>query len=250
MLYHGTTVTVLPMLQRVGIAPRAVTKGKDNWKHTVTSNRNAVYLTTAYPWHFAAHASKDQVGLILEIERAYLLPWLLCPDEDWMEQASREVGPNDKNPNLAPIDKSMKERTMYYRRIARHNPKLADKSLEMMGTCAYYGTIPWDAVTRYVTIDWRTIHPSMHLRAVDSMVSILNHQILSQRHQALTRWFFGDPVTPQELNGNDDFIRQLQEEDPGHKNLQLMLKQNEATATIMQLRDGLNVVTLRTAAVA
>lgn len=237
LLFHGTTAAVLDRIKREGIMPRAKAKAKQNWNGTVPSNKDAVYLTTAYPWHFAAVASEQKgIGLILEINRNYLMPWKLCPDEDFMEQGSRGCGPTKTAPNLAPVEWSMKKRTMHYRKIARFNAPLADESLGHMGTCAYYGTIPFLAVTRYVLIEWAKLHFEMRLRAVDSMVSIMNYRILKSRHEAFCRWFFNDPVKPEDMLGYtiirdspDSFKRGL-----------------ESITEIMAKRDGLTVIHCKT----
>lgn len=239
VLYHGGSAAVLERVKREGLVPRVIHKGKDNWKHTVTSNKNSVYLTTAYPWHFAACASdKGQKGVIYEINRDLLLPWLLCPDEDFMEQASRACPPDDEHPHMAPTDWSIKKRTMHYRKIARYNAALADVSLEHLGTVGYYGKIPWKAIKRYVLIDWTKLHPATHMQAVDSMVSCLNYRILQDRHKAFVRWFFNDPVTAAEVCGSalwlsegiDEKLRKHEEE------------RTEAWSIILAERAGLELV--------
>jgi len=245
-LYHGGSATVLDRVKKYGLQPRAIHKGKDNWKHTVTSNKNAVYLTSTYPWHFAAVASNEEVGVIYEIKPLYLLPWLLCPDEDFLEQASRGHGPGPKSPHAAPTDWSMKKRTMHYRRLARYNQKLAAPSLETMGTAAYYGTIPWKGISRYVIIEWKKLHFEFRLRALDSQISILNYKILQDRHKAFVRWFFDDPVTPGELTGGNVWRNAIVEgPDPEGQVKKLNEqydKMDAGMAQIMQQRDGLTVI--------
>jgi hypothetical protein len=78
---------------------------------------------------------------------------------------------------------------------------MADASLKHMGTVGYYSNIPWNAITRYVLIDWDKIDKGMYMRAVDSMVSTMNYLVLQDRHRALTKWFFGDAVTAEQLEG-------------------------------------------------
>lgn len=234
-LYHGTAASLLPKIQKEGLLPRAMSKGKDNWKHTVTSNKDAVYLTNAYAFHFASHASDDKQGLVLEIDRDKLLPWLLAPDEDFMEQCSRGVEPSPERPHFAPTNWDMKKRTRHYRKIARFNPNLADASLEAMGTAAYYGPIPWSTVTRYVLIDWKAIDVSMYMHACDTMVSAINFRILKERHFALTRWFFGDPVKVEDLTGiTEDQVKEMGE---------LWQKRQQHAAQVLQKQKGLTIVT-------
>lgn len=183
-LYHGTSAQFLPSIQAQGIRPRG--RGRGNWQHTVTSNPRAVYLTTAYPWHFAAVASKEsRKGLILEVDAGRLNPARCCPDEDVLEQAMR--GKDDVPGNL-------KQRTLYYRRIAPFNPQHFETSLKHMGTACYYGTVPWDYVTRWAELDWKKMNPQWWLRAVDSSVSLLSYRYLKHYHEGFTRWIFGEEV--------------------------------------------------------
>lgn len=227
MLYHGTSANALPQIIEQGLLPRAKTKTKGNWGHTVTSHKDAVYLTTVYAWHFAACATDNEPGLILEIDQGKLLSWLLCPDEDCLEQITR--GETCVGEQFAPLHWSMKKRTSFYRKHAQHNPQHAQTSLNYLGTAAYYGTIPWAFVTRYVTVNWDTLDKSMCLRAIDSMVSVTNFRILQDRHRAFTKWFFGDPVTPEDLLGGLTFPEQD--------------KVIEALTVSMNNREGLQVVT-------
>lgn len=194
-LYHGTSADLLDQIKANGLQPRAKSRHKGNWKHTIQSNRNAVYLTDAYPFHFAATSGPNKPGLILEIAEESLLPWLLCPDEDAIEQSTRRT----QIKGGAPLDWSMEKRTKFYRKLAPFNPELASVSLQAMGTAGYYGTISFEAVTRYVIIDWKKMDPNLYLMAVDTMVSVLNYKILKERHRALVRWFFDDPVTASDL---------------------------------------------------
>jgi hypothetical protein len=244
-LYHGGSAAVLDRVKKYGLQPCAIHKGKDNWKHTVTSNKNAVYLTNAYPFHFAAVASDEKVGVIYEIDPDYLLPWLLCPDEDFMEQGTRHSGPTPEVPHLAPTNWSMKKRTIHYRKIAKYNPEMAKLSLERMGTAGYYGTIPWEGISRHVIIDWRKLPFQFRLQAVDSTISIINYKILKERHQAFIRWFFNDPVTAMELSGNAQWRTAKATDADGNDVTDKMKadydKQDAHLAEIMQQREGLTV---------
>src|SRR4029077_2272680 len=132
-----------------------------------------------------------------------LLPWLLCPDEDALEQGTRRTEPTKTN-GMAPTTWSMDKRTRHYRKIAPFNPALAETSLAVMGTVAYYAHIPFRAVTRYVTIDWKQLDMALYLQAADTTVSVLNYRILADRHRALVKWFFNDPVDAVELMGLGD----------------------------------------------
>lgn len=245
-LYHGSHVGALERIKRMGIAPRAIAKGRNNWDHTVTSNRNAVYLTDAYPWHFAHASSRDgEAGLLLEIDRSHLSPFKLCPDEDFMEQTSRGVGPSPERPNFAPTDWDMKRRTIHYRKIAKYNWKLADVSLETMGTAGYYGVIPWSAVTRYVIVEWDKIPKVVWFEAVDSTVSVMAYRIFADRKRALTRWFFGEPVTPAEFLGHtwDEFDPPLDlQNEQVSTTVKFWKEREEIVKQALASREGLTIV--------
>jgi hypothetical protein len=235
-LYHGTTGRFLPRILRDGLQGRKFTKVKGHFDHTVQSNPEAVYLTDAYPWHFASIASKGQKkdwpGLILEIERDRLLPWLLCPDEDYLEATTRKQGP-ECGPGFCPTDWDLKARCKHYRKIAKLNPDLADDSLKRLGTCAYYGAIPWSAVTRYALIDWGKLHPVMRIRCVDSMVSMINYRLLAERHREFTRWFFDPDVDAKKMLDYSGVL----DADLG----KLMQQQIAHLSEVLQKRDGIRV---------
>lgn len=190
-LYHGTTSRFLPAIMQKGLLPRGRRRG--NWSHTIESNPRAVYLTSAYPWHFAACSTKKtEPGLILEIDSEQLDRHRCCPDEDFLEQATRGRDVGD-------IGDDMKERTAYYRNVMRWNPEHFKTSLEYMGTATYFGPIPWRAVTQWAEIDLMKMNPHWRLRCVDSSVSILSYRYLKSFHEGFTRWLFGYPVPVEEL---------------------------------------------------
>jgi len=62
LLYHGTSEAALKDILKEGIMPRTL-KGQrsGNWRHTVTSNPKAVYLTDTYAAYFALVASEKAV---------------------------------------------------------------------------------------------------------------------------------------------------------------------------------------------
>lgn len=237
-LYHGTNAAYLDNIKNNGLVPRAQSKNKGNWSHTVASSRDAVYLTDAYAWHFAASATgKTEIGLILEIDSIWLDPERLCPDEDFLEQSTRRQSGN----GFADPEWSMEKRTRHYRKIARHNPSLSQASLEALGTAAYYGTIPWSAVSRYVLLDWSKINIMTKIQAVDSMVSIMNYRFLSDRHRAFTKWFFGDPVTLPEFAGQ---MFPLDSDNVENELSELLRKRKEAVEKQMIDRSGIEVITI------
>ena len=88
-LYHGTAGENVAGILKRGVKPRRVT-GKNNWKHTVASNPHAVYLTSAYGGYFAHQAAKTSLLGIVEVDTHFLDRELFRPDEDFLEQATRE----------------------------------------------------------------------------------------------------------------------------------------------------------------
>lgn len=190
LLYHGTAARHLPAILREGIKPRG--KGTGNWKRTIESNADCVYLTNAYVLHFAGNASKDAGDLaVIEVDTAKLDPFRMQPDEDCLEQASRKVGP-------APLDKDMKFRTRWYRKRLSEFGHLWTQSVEGLGTCNYRGTIPPEAITRYVTIP-HNAYLTMLFAGVDPVIHILNYQIMGATYRNVVHWLFGDPLEPDSL---------------------------------------------------
>ena len=112
LLYHGTSEKAWNSIKKSGIRPRGLSK-KSNWKHSIESNPDTVYLTDTYPLHFAMSAIRqtgDKIDRVAIIEvDTDLLPGKLVPDEDALEQASRHQ--NDGLPETW----TMVQRTRYYR---------------------------------------------------------------------------------------------------------------------------------------
>ena len=193
-LYHGTNEIVAQKALKVGLLPRGNRKG--NWKHTVDSRRDAVYLTDIYGPYFAYCASKgNQRPAVLEVDLDKLDKSRLIPDEDFFEQATRGVeGVAGHCPKEI---KSMKARTEYYRAIAELNPQLWEKSLAGLGTVSYQGVIPPEAITRVAYI--RKDH-HMLFEAADASISLMNHKLCKPKYEAITRWAFGDVVNAENFD--------------------------------------------------
>ena len=189
-LYHGTRASALPSILADGLRPRAARRG--NWKHSVESNPQAVYLTNAYPLYFAASAArqKDAALLILELSGGALDLELMAPDEDFLEQATRG------SPNFAAAGGDMKARTRWFRRRAlRDFSHYWRDSLRHLGTCTCYGRVPAQAVTRYAVVPIR--HPLV--RASDPTITLMNYKIMGGYYRQLVRHIFGDPLDLEDL---------------------------------------------------
>jgi hypothetical protein len=203
-LYHGTSRKYLDKILKEGLKPRGK-KGTNNWKHSVGSNPNTVYLTNAYAIYFAHVASDDDEDdmVVLEIETAKLNPFLLMPDEDFLEQVTRSGGP-------APRDKSMKYRTMWYRRRLKAFQHLWLDSINELGTCGYFGNIPVAAMTRYSIIP-NNRRAELIVAGVDPQISIQNYFICGDRYRNWTRWAFGDELVnnPNSLLRDPDYMKNI-----------------------------------------
>lgn len=181
-LYHGTSSRHLDAILKDGIRPRGRRQG--NWKHTVTSNHKAVYLTDAYSIYFAQCALEGKEDLaIIEIDATLLDPSLLAPDEDFLEQASRA------DPNIIVFGLSTTKRNSWFRkRIHKHYAHLWQKSLERLGVCAYLGTIEPVCMTRVAIL------PFGHRVRVlsDPVVCLQGYAVMGKYYRNLTRNLFGD----------------------------------------------------------
>ncbi len=182
-LYHGTNGRYIQRILSQGIRPRGGRK-HNNWKHTVSSNPHATYLTIAYPLHFVFNSTNGSgTGAVFEVESDLLDKFMLLPDEDVLAQA-------DQLGNLH--GSTLFERTKWYR---KHLAQWMDghswtKSLEIMGTCCHLGTIPPEAITRYVKF---SIKKNMGLAwQFDPSISIINFHILGPMYRASTVALFGD----------------------------------------------------------
>lgn len=185
LLYHGTSRAALPAILQDGIKPRGK-KGKSNWKHSVESNPNCVYLTEGYGLYFAINAGKDLTDLaIVEVDTDRLSFVDLLPDEDAIEQVSR--GHDD-----LPKNWDMVRRTRHYRRRMVDYGGKWPTSIKALGTCCHYGTLPTSAITRVATLD---LTGNMPLRfACDPTISTANYAIMGGYYRQLTAHIFGDAI--------------------------------------------------------
>lgn len=200
-LYHGTTETIAKKVLEEGLMPRGTDRA-GNWEHTVDSRTDAIYLSDIYSIYFAQHSLSiedlDTVrGAILEVPIGRLDLDLLMPDEDFLEQASRGTEipgvPNTK-------DSSMLERTEFFRSVAHTDDWRGywPKSIEALGTVSHLGSIPKEAISRVAFIDFK-VRVDILTAALDPSISLMNHLICKEKYEALTRFVFGEKVSPHEL---------------------------------------------------
>jgi hypothetical protein len=185
-LYHGTSIKAIDQILDHGLKPRGK-KGKGNWKHTIDSHPDAVYLTNAYAIYFAHTAAElDDDLVVFEIDTGELNLLNLVPDEDFLEQATRKEGP-------APTGASMKYRTNWYRRRLRDFQPHWTDSVDGLGTCAYMGEIPRQAIKRYAILP-AARRSEIIFGGMDPMIMLLNYKLVGDRYRNWIKWLFGDEM--------------------------------------------------------
>jgi len=184
LIYHGTSALAVAAILKNGIVPRAL-HGRSNWENC-PSNEQMVYLTSTYPLYFAVCATEkeDEKFAVFEIDFRRLKTAKLYPDEDFVAQVLYQ---NEKTrPNV-----DLETFTQFVRRdIDRWRTKWRG-SLDKMGTCAYQGTIPSDAILRYAEID-RPVRPELVFEMMQPSIMPINFAIKGLYYQKFVRWVFGD----------------------------------------------------------
>lgn len=200
LLYHGTAERFADQILTEGLKPRGNRKG--NWGHSVNSNKDAVYLTNAYAPYFSISAVKNlftEKAFVVEVDTDKLNPWNLTPDEDALEQLHR-YNPNHFRDG-PPMDWSMEKRTKWFRSRLKNwyaGPEYAEKSLKLMGNCAYFGEIPKEAISKAILIDGNKA-PATYMSFMDPTISIMNYMIVGAKYRSLTRWLFGRELDKADL---------------------------------------------------
>jgi hypothetical protein len=208
-LYHGTARHNVRAMLRHGIKPRGKRGG--NWKHTVDSNPNAVYLTSTYAPYFAYNAvNRSSLLGIVEIETDQLDESLLIPDEDFLEQSTRGMKWKSRLIARELRGLQLKQRTEWFRTHASFWQEHWQRSLDYLGTCAYLGTIPPAAITRGVTFDWKK-NTRLGTEMVQPTITRENFKFCGDGYRAMTRWLLGDKVTADEIQGTILNLSKIQE---------------------------------------
>jgi hypothetical protein len=188
LVYHGTSEANVVQILQQGIMPRSLTS-RSNWAHTVKSHEDAVYLTIAYPLHFANQACTDKERLaVLEIDTDLLDEERLVADEDAVEQALRG------HDNL-PVSWGMKRRTKYYRDRIHQYPHVG--SLKALGTCAHLGVIGKHAIKRVAYVNHEAFVRLVY-KGYDPQVSVAAYQVIGEGYQKSTKWLFDPEEVQQE----------------------------------------------------
>ena len=226
-IYHGTTELVARKALTEGLKPRAL-HNQSNWKHTVESNKHMVYLSTIYAPYFglcAISKNKENIGIV-EIETDLLDESNLRPDEDYIEQATRND--LDFNKFFKNKAKTMKGRTGY---ISKNLDLLAPfwkTSIENIGNCCYKGIIPPQAITRVAITSLFKV-PSIMLLAFDPTITIMNYKFCSGKYDLITRYCMGQNIEYNEFKQNifGIFMDKETEEKSKEVVLPLLQKQKE-----------------------
>lgn len=202
VLYHGTSVAALPEIAAQGLRPRGG-GDKNNWKHTVGSNEQTVYLTDSYGIYFAFCAEPEKEGgAVLEIDTALLDSSLFVPDEDFLEQATRGQHIAHTPRWLSEEAASdMKRRTIWYREHAHQFPP--EISLRGLGTVGYRGRIPYSAVKRTAIFDHDLLVEASFV--FDPSITVMNYRVLGARYRNLMRNLFdpGPSAVLEEVDPSD-----------------------------------------------
>lgn len=182
-LYHGTNEKHLKAILAEGIKPRGKKPG--NWKHTVKSRADAVYLSLGYAPYFAAQATPKGRMAIIEIDTKKLNPWKLAPDEDCLAQADKSA---TRIPGLMDRTAAYRERLQDY---TGENQWWA--SVNLIGNCCHLGEIEPDAITRVAVADIGKT-PSLLMACCDPSITITNWRLIGSKYRGLTKWIFGDDL--------------------------------------------------------
>lgn len=191
-LYHGTSAQHLDTILSQGLKPRGKSTG--NWSHTTKSRSDCVYLTDAYAPYFcfsAVNGVADAKCLVVEIDTEKMDPVLLLPDEDTLVHGVKPTGD---------IPTDMKKRTRYWRsRLLRFvGTDMWATSLKFLGTCAYKGIVPPEAITRYAVWPHK---PNVTLAFVwDPTITPLNYKICGSSYRQGTQRLFGDVPYPNHVD--------------------------------------------------
>lgn len=185
--------------------PRAMSGNEGQWGSTVESNPDLVYLTTAYAPYFAQQAAvAGERWAIIEVDTDRLKELYFLPDEDFMEQATRDpestkmcadtVGCED----LPELD-NMKDRTEWFRDNLDAFAHCWRASVANLGNCAYDGKIPPEAITKIVLFDPKS--NSNIAMCIDPCITLMNYKFVGGKYRATTRWFVGEEITAREWVG-------------------------------------------------
>lgn len=195
-LYHGTSEWAAGNAMLEGLKPRCLTNLDSNWEKN-PSHPAQIYLTDVYAPYFGYTAATsdqftkgkgelDNAGqyAVLEIDTDYLDEDDMFPDEDFLEQASRQM--DGLNHTKA---KTVEGRTRWYKNNIERFKDMWEVSVEHLGTCSHRGPIPRDAISRIAFVP---ISLGVNWLVVDPSISLLNHKICAAKYRMVTNWIMKD----------------------------------------------------------
>jgi hypothetical protein len=219
---------------------------------TVHSNPHCVYLTDTYAAYFAMSATgENENPAIIEIDTDKLDTIFMRPDEDYLEQSTRNVDPRRlperfhggmKVPGRG-FKHMVWTNTLWFRDNLWKFADLWQDSLRRLGNCCYEGIIPAEAITRVTT--WNiAAQTAASVLAMDAQVTLMSRNLCARPHQAVIRHFLGDPVTPADFDHQPAFrdlpmpdaMRPLYEEKDAQ--LQKMIDNRTGIRIYRRLEDG------------
>lgn len=236
-LCHGTTGDKLETILKEGIKPRKMT-GKSNWEK-FPSKDSMVYLTTAYPFYFSMSAipeGEDSHDLaVIEVDREKLDKKKFYPDEDFIAQV---VASATQQP-LEAIHKNIVKNLHEFRHMWK-------RSLAAMGTMAYRGHIPPEAIKRCARID--TKKRGALRFAMDPCISLINYQLMGAGYERFTLWLLGyDEELPilVDARKNVEQYMQMKNESGVDGFLPMFEKSLKVWTEEAKNRDGIEIIDLR-----
>lgn len=197
-VYHGTSLKNWKKIKKTGLLPRMSSR-QSNWKHSIESNIDTVYLTDAYAMHFGLSAvnntgDKFDDAVIIELDTGTLTGHLV-PDEDALEQYAR------KSDDGLPEDWDIMRRTQHYKRLVREFASSGidyEWSLKTLGTCGHIGVISPKHFTRVAIIDIKA-ESKLSWMYMNCQVSVMNYRFLGPHYRRVSKAIFGE-INPMEEN--------------------------------------------------
>ncbi len=202
ILYHGTSEHIGRCALTEGLLPRRDHKQNTNWEHSIESNPDMIYLTQTYAGYFAANAvqiksndknSTKEKWAIIEIDVTHR-EHRLYPDEDVLAQAAKE--PSTKITGFETM--SLIETTRFFRNHLTRYKSQWRNTLKLMGTVGYKGGLPPNAIKRVAIFDPKE-NPAIALQLTDPSITPLNHKLMNQKYEILTRWLMGENISAEDM---------------------------------------------------
>lgn len=145
-----------------------------------------VYATDAYAFFFADETDDGPtkgIKLVVEVDLDLLDRNLLYPDEDYVV---KQMVANGEAASIDEVHSAVRDNLEAYR-LTDGEPTWP-ASLDTLGTCAYQGVIPPNAITRYCVLNcWE--RPAVVAMVNDASPPMTS---LHSQHRKLTSWLFGD----------------------------------------------------------